>query len=258
MRPFGRKAAIGGFLLKGMVLCLSFVLVFLITYYLNQNYLARTAATARVVTARQSLLPGQALTEAELTLAERPLFGLEGDFSRDPKALLEGGTFYIGEIGVEAGDIIRPSRLLSQKPELSGPERIREALAQGDKRLLTLKTDLVASGGDWLVPGMRADAFVYLETKNSFGEVLETQVLGPKEDPYLEGLLIADRKNAAGQSLEISGEERVNTDFLPAAVVVVLEADESERAKALVRYNEEGRIYFSPVGGKEDVTAGPS
>ena len=71
MKPFGKKRGMGRFLLKAAVLCASFAAVFLVTYWLNQSYLARTAATARVVTASRPLLPGEKLEREDLTLADR-------------------------------------------------------------------------------------------------------------------------------------------------------------------------------------------
>ncbi|MEA4891720.1 MAG: hypothetical protein VB085_04060 [Peptococcaceae bacterium] len=250
MKPFGKKSGTGRFLLKATLLCLSFALVFLATYSLNQAYLKETAATARVVTARRRLLPGEKLVQEDLVMAERALFGLGADYSEDPAALLSQSELYVDELGFDAGDIIRPKRLKKEKQAVGGAERIEKYLKNGDKRLLALKTDLIASGGDWLKPGIRADAFVYLEGKNSFGEVVEAKVLGPTEDPFLGDLLIGDRKTAAGSDPD-EAEEALGRDRLPAAVVVVLEAAEEERMKSLIRYNEEGRIYFSPTGNMD-------
>ena len=250
MKPFGKKRGMGRFLLKAAVLCASYAAVFLVTYWLNQSYLARTAATARVVTASRPLLPGEKLEREDLTLADRALFGLGQDYSGDPDALLSGGDWYVGQLGFGAGDVIRESRLMREAPERPGGARIEEYLADGSTRLLALNTDLVLSGGDWLKPGVVADAIVYLGGKTNFGENGESRVLGPADDPFLRGLLIAERKTAAGLNEEDAAAS-ADRDRLPAVVVVVLDAAEEERAKALVRYNEEGRLYFSPTKSPE-------
>jgi len=239
-------------LLKGLIICVSFVAVFGITYRLNQTYLREAAETVVVVTVAEDLLPDMLLTPDSLMMAERPAMGLGADYAEDIATLLEQGPWYVGEIGFGAGDVLRPARLRAEEDMESG-DPLWEFSLQDQARLVAVETNLVRSGGDWLRPGMLVDAMVYIPAKENYEDPQPSQVIGPEEDPYLRGLLVIDRKNANGLSLgDQAGEEGYSRDALPAVVTLMFDKDDLERVRALVRYNEEGRIYLSPTTDKPE------
>lgn len=232
-----------------MVISLSFIVVFGITFTLNQAYLKQAGATQRVVAAKRDLLPGTPLNADSLTMMEKPVFGLDRDYITDVGEFMARGPWYIGELGVGAGDVLRPRRLTSA--DSAGGGWRWEFDNREDMCLIAVATDLVRSGGDWLWPGVRADAVVYMPAKNGYEEVQPSQIIGPEEDPLLANLLVIDKKNAGGLTLAGGpAGEGYSRDLLPAVVTLMVNKEDEERIKALIRYNEEGKIYFSPRSGQ--------
>ena len=243
----GWKKGLAGFLWKGLLICVSFVAVFVVTYRLNQSYLQQVVETQAVVTAITDILPGEALDPGNLQLSEKAVFGLGGDLITDLHAFLENGPWYAGDIGIGAGDILRPERLVNAAA-YAGDWRWAFDQREG-ARLIAIETSLARSSGDWLWPGALVDALVYIPAKESYEDSRPSQVIGPDDDPFLRGLLVIDKKNANGMSLgEGAAEEGYSRDALPAVVTLMIEEGDIGRAMALVRYNEEGRIYLSPSG----------
>ncbi len=228
---------------------MSFVAVFGITFALNQAYLKQAAATQTVAVAKKDLLPGTPLNADSLIMIEKPVFGLNNDYVADISELIARGPWYIGEVGLGAGDILRPRRLTSAGS--AGGDWRWEFSNREDVCLIAVATNLVRSGGDWLWPGMRADAVVYIPAQNGYEESLPSQIIGPEEDPLLANLLVVDKKNAGGLALaEGWTGDGYSRDLLPAVVTLMVDKEDKERIKALIRYNEEGRIYFSPRSGQ--------
>ena len=235
-----------GFILKGIVISLSFVLVFGITFWLNQEYLRQASATVAVVAAKVDLLPGETLTAEMLTMVETPVLGLGEDYVTDIGALIARGPWFVGEIGVGAGDVLRPGRLKGAAEH--GGDWFWEFEHRDNVRLVAVETNLVRSGGDWLMPGMRVDALVYIPAIDSYDDPQPSQVIGPEDDPNLRGLLVIDKKNAAGAKLDGQiKEDGYSRDYLPTVVVFMMEEADLGRARALIQYNEEGKIFLSPV-----------
>ena len=241
------KQGLVGFLLKGLIICVSFVAVFGITYRLNQTYLREAAETVVVVVAAEDLPPGTLLTPEKLILAERPAMGLGTDVAEDIAVLLEQEPLYAGEIGFGVGDVVRPDRLRTEA-EGDDEDGLWDFSRQEQARLVAVETSLVRSSGDWLRPGMLVDAIVYIPAKESYEDPQPSATIGPEEDPFLRGLLVIDRKNANGLTLgDMAGEEGYSRDALPAVVTLMVDKEDIERVRALIRYNEEGRIYLSPA-----------
>ena len=242
----GWRNGIVGFLVKGLVICAGFAAVFVVTYRLNQEYLRQIADTVTVLTTTQDLLPGQPIDLDKLSKVEKPVFGMRDDYVDDVQALAEQGPWYVGDIGFGAGDTIYLSRLALAPAD---QERwLGEYDRQGRIRLIAVETSLVRSSGDWLWPGAYVDALVYIPARESYDDPQPSQVIGPAEDPLLHRLLIVDIKNSSGATLfgdEIS--ESYSRDLLPAVVTLMVGEDDIERIAALVKYNEEGKIYLSPA-----------
>ena len=240
------KSGFIGFLLKGIIICVSFTGVFGVTFRLNQIYLREIADTVMVVTAKRDLHPGEPLTEDMLQIAEKPAFGLNGDYAEDISVLIGKGPWYVGGIGFGAGDVLRPGRLVTA--ESSGGDLRWEFNRQNNARLIAVETSLVRSSGDWLWPGMLVDAMVYIPAKERYEDPQPSRIIGPDEDPLLGGLRVIDKKNANGMTLgDQAMEDSYSRDYLPAVVTLMVDKHDLERIKALILYNEEGKIYFSPT-----------
>ena len=234
-------------MIKGLLICVSFLGVFVVTYRLNQIYLRQMTETVTVATARADLLPGESLTAEKLVMAERPAFGMGNDYVSDVNGFLEQGPCYVGDIGIGSGDVIRPSRLTATAG--AGGDWRRELTGWEGVRLIAVETNLVRSSGDWLWPGMIVDALVYIPGKDNYEESRPSAVVGPREDPLLKGLLVVDKKNHSGMSMDGQAPaEGYGKDLIPAVVTLMVDEYDIERIKALIRYNEEGVIYFSPTG----------
>ena len=232
-----------------MIICVSFLGVFAVTYRLNQNYLRQVVETVTVAAAKTDLYPGEPLTPDKLIMAEKPVYGLDGDYVTEINGFFEGGPWYIGDIGIGAGDILRPDRLA---PAAGAGGDWRWEFDRREKvRLIAVETNLVRSGGDWLWPGMLVDALVYIPGRESYEESRPAEIIGPAEDPLLKGLLVIDKKTTNGLSLnDQSLDDGFGRDLIPAVVTLMVEEHDLERVKALIRYNEEGKIYFSPTGNQ--------
>ncbi len=234
-----------GFLLKGLLICASFAAVFAITYQLNAAYLREAADTVNVVVASEDLPPGVELTPSMLRVMEKPAFGLGDDYLIDIDALFESGAWYIDEIGLRAGETLRPGQL---KHESAFVGDWRFQLERGSYRMIAVETSLARSSGDWLWPGVIVDAMAYIPAKDSYDDPRPSLIIGPEDDPCLRGLLVIDKKNSGGVAL--ADRERIdeyNRDQIPAVITFMMEEKDIERIKALIRYNEEGRIYLSPT-----------
>lgn len=226
---------------RAFMIGLIFCLIFGITYRLNQTYLQKVSETALVVAARRMLPPGTLLTDEDLIVKERPLAGLGEDYCQDISALLKTGEWYTDTIGLGEGDVLRPSRLVKDP---FTEESLLQRLRKEQKCLIAVETDLVQSCGNWLSSGTRADAWVYISGKDGPEKVSE-QVVGPLEDPCLGNLLIVDKKNKNALPLETMDDAAIK-DPLPVVLTLMVEQNDEERIRALIRYNEIGKIYFSP------------
>jgi hypothetical protein len=218
--------------------------VFGLSFILNQAYLQRAASLVSVVVAGHDILPGSLLTSSDLEITQRPVLSLGNDYWQEINPELLQAQWYAGQLGIGKGDIIKPSRL-NQESMMTGSALLR--MGSEDKRLIAVETDLVRSCSSWLEPGTLVDGLVFIKGKEGY-EASPDVVIGPQEDPLLKDLLIVDKKNSTGLSLNQENENGLGRDTLPAVITIMLEYTDEEKAKALIRYNEQGKIYFSPKG----------
>ena len=243
------RQGLAGFLLKGLIICVSFAAVFAVTYQLNSAYLREAADTITVVVAAVDLLPGVRLTPETLKTMEKSAFGLGEDYITETGPLFERGPWYIGDIGFGAGDVLRAGRLT---PQAAFDDDWRWKFEREPARLIAVETSLARSSGDWIWPGSIVDAMVYIPGKDSYDEEpVPSMVISPAEDPNLGKLLVIDKKNAEGASLDERMEkDGFSRNLLPYVVTIMVDAGDTERIKALIRYNEEGKIYLSPTSAR--------
>ncbi|MDU5946545.1 MAG: hypothetical protein E6Z15_05635, partial [Paenibacillus macerans] len=108
-----------------------------------------------------------------------------------------------------------------------------------------VKTDQVKSAGDMIKPGTIVDAYVYIKGQDRQPSELVT----PADDPLLKGLLIKDRQNQNGYEPQREGSGNQN----PIPAIAVVETTNPDVAAALIKYQQEGEVYFTPTGVNVDV-----
>lgn len=229
-------------LLKMAVVVFSFCLVFAITYTLNTMYIKKNTEMAVVTIAANKIPAFSSIDGTFLTLAKRPLAVVPKEAVLDPEEFLKGKKHYAGDLGFGKGDIIRTDRLIEEK-DMKILDLAR--LADENKMLLAINTNLVRSCANIIVPGTMVNAVVVIKGQ----QINEPdKVISPDDDPILANLLVADKKNAEASKPSESGR-----DAIPAVITLVLDSNKMEAAKALVHYNEKGSIYLLPVGFKGDI-----
>lgn len=228
-------------LIKFFLVVMSFCSIFAVTYMLNTAYIKKNTEMMDVVVASKKIPAFSLIEESALTIAKRPLAVIPKEAVLNPEELLPGRNVHAGDLGFGEGDIIRTDRLISEDGS-EIPQLAR--LAEENKMLVAVNTNLVRSCANMVVPGTLADAVVVVK-----GQMHNEQdrVIGPQDDPKLAGLLVIDKKNAEGAKPDEQGR-----DSIPAVITLLLDRGNMDTAKALVHYNEIGSIYLLPVDFKGD------
>jgi len=226
---------------KTLLVVTVFVAIFYATFTINNRYITANTEMARVAVAMRDIPAYSQIREEDLILAKRPLSVIPRDAVYDIKEFLGSGTYYTGEFGLEAGDILRAERLsLTDQNPLGSLARLRDE----NKMLIAVNTNLVQSTANLVIPGAVVDAVVFIPGDNETPD----QIISPLEDPRLGNLLIVDKKNADSAVPEEKGREAI-----PAVITIMLKREELDIAEALVSYNERGSIYLLPVGFEGDI-----
>ncbi|MBY9079577.1 hypothetical protein KIH86_08435 [Paenibacillus sp. HN-1] len=151
---------------------------------------------------------------------------------------LEGQDWVVDEVGIPKDIPIGKSMLVKAQDSKYGPSA---TLGKGSM-FVGVSTDQVRSAGDYIKPGVRVDAYVYV--KNDAERT--TTLITPGNDPLLKNLLIKDRQNQNG--FEPKSEDNQN----PIPAIAIIETDNPKVAAALIRYQEEGRVYLVPTGTEDN------
>lgn len=155
---------------------------------------------------------------------------------------LDGEDWVAGELGIPSNHPIAKSMLVKSEDSKYGPS---STLSSGSM-FVGVSTDQVRSAGDYIKPGVRVDAYVYVKSDT---ERL-TELITPDDDPLLGNLLIKDRQNQNGF------EPRTEDNQNPIPAIAIIETDNPQVAAALIRYQEEGRVYFVPTGVQPQIISG--
>ncbi|GIP08233.1 hypothetical protein J1TS5_04030 [Paenibacillus macerans] len=151
-------------------------------------------------------------------------------------AELEGEEWVTGEIGIPKGVPVSKSLLVIAKDSKYGQNL---ELIKGEM-FIGVQTDQVRSAGDLIKPGTVADAYVYIGGDNQ----TTAQLITPEDDPLLKGLLIQERQNQNGYDPQ--QDESQN----PIPAIAIVKTSNPKVAATLIKYQEEGRVYFTPTGVK--------
>lgn len=198
---------------------------------LQNQIVKRQTTTEQVLVAENNLLPyspvsGQ-LVMREVVKSEIPENAIR---SLDD---LKGEEWVTGEIGIPQGVPLSKSLLMPARDSMYGQN---VELKKGEL-FVGVQTDQVRSAGDFIKPGTVVDAYVFVEGTNQSPSKLIT----PEDNPLLKDLLIQDRQNQNGYNPQ---DEQQN----PIPAIAIVKTSNPKVVAALIKYQEEGRIYFAPTG----------
>ncbi|GIO42291.1 hypothetical protein [Paenibacillus apis] len=200
---------------------------------IQSSIVNKQVTTELVYVAVDDLTP-YSLVEGKLVQRKVVRSEVPEDAIRDLKEL-EGESWVTTEIGIPKGIPVSKSMLLTAKNSKYG-----ESLELRDGAMFVgVQTDQVKSAGDMIKPGTVADAYVYIKG----AEREPSRLVTPDDDPLLKGLLIKDRQNQNGYEPQREGTGNQN----PIPAIAVVETTNPKVAAALIHYQEEGEIYFTPT-----------
>ncbi len=235
-------------------MAIAFIAIFLITFTVNRQYIARNTDLVSVAVANTKIPAYSRLNQTDISMRKFPKSAVPKDAVLDPTPYTKDEVYYTGDIGFSQGDIIRAGKLTTSDME---PATKLARLKDDKKMLLAIDTNLVKSCANLVTPGSRVNAVVFIKGEGSSGfmgdsEENKDKTISPAEDPYLANLLVVDKKNADASPPPETGREAI-----PAVITIMLDEDNLEAAKALVEYNEKGSIYLLPVGFESDFYLAP-
>ncbi len=237
MRKIIRRRWIKTMLVGGVFIC-----IFFSTFSLNRMYIKKNTDMVTVVVAAKKINAFSAVNPDQVTLEKRPKSVVPNEALFETAPLFLGKRYYASELGFGPGDILRLDRLTTTQNNSPGN---LIALAEENKMLVAVNSNLVKSCANMVGPGAVVNAIVIVKGKNLNDP---DKVIGPGEDARLADLLVVDKKNADAAEPAQKGR-----DAIPAVVTLIMDRDNLDTAKALVQYNETGSVYLLPVGFKGDV-----
>ncbi|MGG1878805.1 hypothetical protein ABDI30_14695 [Paenibacillus cisolokensis] len=200
-----------------------------------QSSIVSKQVTTELVYVTSDNLPPFSLVEGKLVQRKVVKSEVPEDAIRDLNEL-EGKPLVTTEIGIPKGIPVSKSMLIPAKDSKYG-----ESLELKDGAMFVgVRTDQVKSAGDMIKPGTVADAYVYIKGADR----QPSKLITPADDPLLKGLLIKDRQNQNGYEPQREGTGNQN----PIPAIAVVETNNPAVAAALIHYQEEGEIYFTPTG----------
>jgi len=229
-------------LIKTMFVAGVFFAIFYITFSLNKMYIKENTDMATVVVAAQKIRAFSAVGRDQVTLAKRPKSVIPKEALSEMAPLFSGERYYTSDLGFGEGDILRLDRLTTKQNNSPGN---LAALAETNKMLVAVNSNLVKSCANMVGPGAVVNAIVIVKGKNMNNPDI---VIGPGEDIRLADLLVVDKKNADAAEPAQKGR-----DAIPAVVTLIMDRTNLDTAKALVQYNETGSVYLLPVGFNGDM-----
>ncbi|MFJ2043945.1 hypothetical protein ACIOBL_10090 [Paenibacillus taichungensis] len=201
---------------------------------IQSNIVKRQTTTELIYVAKENLLP-YSLVEGMFVQRKVVQSEIPDDAIRDLKEL-NGEAWVTSDVGIPAGVPVSKSLLVPAKDSKYG-----ESLELKDGAMFVgVQTDQVKSAGDMIKPGTVADAYVYIEGADRE----PARLITPADDPLLKGLLIKERQNQNGYEPQREGTGNQN----PIPSIAVVETTDPKVAAALIRYQEEGKVYFTPTG----------
>ena len=224
-------------IMRNLILCLVFVCLTLATYLTNKRYIEKNTQMFDVVSANQNILPFSKITDKQLCIKKKTKSSIPNDAFFEMDAFKSSSIWYTKEIGFGKGDTICLDKISNGSESETG--RLA-GLTEDKKMLVTIKTDLVKSCANMVVPGTLVNAVIFIEG-GAKGEIDE--VISFIENPDLEGLMVFDKKDTPSYMGDDSSDKAI-----PVCITLQIDKGNEKLAKDLVRYNETGCIYLLPIG----------
>jgi len=209
------------------------VIATIAAYIMGGNYIESKTQTEWIPVPKDHIKPYSSLKDnliyRDVVLSEIPQDAI--------KTIEEYESWYVGEYGLIRNTPIRKSMITSAKDSKFGA-----AIDLQQSYYVGVITDQARSAGDTIKPGVLADAYVYIKGDQQ----KPAQTITARDNPNLANLLVFDRQNQEGVPPgEVDGKSLIPS-------IVVIETTNPDVASDLVRYQEEGKIYFSPKGVDKD------
>lgn len=229
--------------LKALLVVIVFTLIFGVTFTLNRMYIMKNTDLVTVAVAIKKIPAYTPISGQEVALVKVPKSVVPKEAVLEPDILFQKGKrYFVGDLGFGEGDIIRMDRLTEGNSTIVGS---LSRLADEQKMLVAVNTNLVKSCANLVIPGTLVNAVVFIKGE---GLNVPDTIISSAEDSRLGNLLVIDKKNS-----EASAAAEKGRDAIPAVITLVLDKSDMDVAKALVRYNEKGSIYLLPIGFKSDI-----
>lgn len=219
---------------RSLVIVIFAVMLTLVAFSMNQNYVKDRVDTEKIIVAAENIPPFTAI-EGKTTTREVVRSEVPEDAIRSLTELDESGPYFTGELGFVKGAPLQKQLIKNSKGSRFGPAA--ELSKDEDALYIGITTDQARSAGDYIRPGVLVDAFVFIP-----GDMdRRPEVIGPKQNPNMKGLLVHDRQTSDGTT---PGEEGQVSQIPTVAILKV----KSDVARDLVMYQETGKIYLMPHG----------
>jgi len=241
-----KYSGIGKFILKILVIFISFIIVFGASFYFVQDYIQKATEVEMVAVAARDILPNELINKEDITFEERAVYGLGSDYLISLEEI--NGDIYTRDIGFGKGDVIRLSKLTTEDPVSYSPVELMSDLVKENKlQLISIDTNLTKSCANGLEPGSLVDGFVYIKADDYYGSEETDLIIGPDEDINLCDLTVYDVVTERGNHLD-SVNEDIGETSISAVVTLCIDKSDYDRLKAIVSYNETGSFYLSLKG----------
>ncbi|BFH18138.1 hypothetical protein J6TS7_38210 [Paenibacillus dendritiformis] len=205
------------------------VIIGLVAVLINQSNIDAQVKTNQVIVMKEDIPPFGKITKESLEYQDLTVSSIPEDAVKDAKEL-DFDNLYASEYGLIKGSPLRKSYVTTQEQSKLGTAvGLKDGMFE-----IGVTTTLAQSAGDGIKPGVYVDAIAFVHNdQTGIGKTIE--------DPKLKNILVKRRLNSEGtEPSSTSGNSLI-------PVVAVLEVNKGQ-AKALMEYQETGKVYLLPSG----------
>lgn len=222
---------------RSIVIVATGLIIGLVAIMYNQHLIDSQVETSQVVVLKEDIAPFAKITKEQLEYQNMTISSIPEDAVRDAKEL-DLDNMYASEYGLIKGSSLRKSYVTTKEQSKLGTAiGLKNGMFE-----IGVATTLAQSAGDGIKPGVYVDAIAFVHNDQSgLGKTIE--------DPKLKNILVKKRLNSEGT------EPNSNSGNSLIPIVAVLEVDKGQ-AKALMEYQETGKVYLLPSGQASNGQAG--
>ncbi|EJW14340.1 Flp pilus assembly protein CpaB [Paenibacillus alvei] len=214
---------------RAAIITLTGILLGIVVVLINKSEINSQVHTERVIVLKEDITPFGKVSKEQLEYQEITISSIPDDAVRDAEEL-NFDNLYASEYGLIKGSPLRKGYLTTQEQSKLGTAvGLKDGMVE-----IGVTTTLAQSAGDGIKSGVYVDAIAFVhDDRTGTGKTVE--------DPKLRKLLIKKRLNSEGT------EPNTGTGNSLIPIVAVLEVNK-EQAKALMEYQETGKVYLLPSG----------